>query len=359
MVAKTPTKQRRMAAALNPALVREALNKVDRCMARLQELQYTVVGGSKVVAGATLSPRSTRSYLKTSLRCKQESLRMRNNGTARKSPVGKFQGSINGDWKRMSLPAMLLGETMVEILQASQTAKEAIAGAATAKIARADPKTPVTIRRANKLTPHENSEMQARRTKEKQRRLRIVRRFQGPVSHQIQVEFAGVREERGDGEGRAHRRRPTLNGGPKGVAEKPAMGEEDGTVPERPLPGLIFADVVPQAAAEVLQDEVSDHRADKAADDAAQVRRQVASDVAQVAVRVDESGGGAGSEIFAGEGGGPQCPTAVLFAVQVRKPGRVAAEDADISSEDEATDGFRDAREDTFHEKDLSSSIVH
>lgn len=44
-------------------------------MARLQELQYTVTGGTKVVSGVTLSPRSTRGYLRTSLRCKQESLR--------------------------------------------------------------------------------------------------------------------------------------------------------------------------------------------------------------------------------------------------------------------------------------------
>lgn len=44
-------------------------------MARLQELQYTVSGGTKVISGVSLSPRSTRGYIKTSLRCKQESLR--------------------------------------------------------------------------------------------------------------------------------------------------------------------------------------------------------------------------------------------------------------------------------------------
>lgn len=44
-------------------------------MARLQELQYTVTGGNKVVAGVKLSPRGTKAYLKTSLRCKQESMR--------------------------------------------------------------------------------------------------------------------------------------------------------------------------------------------------------------------------------------------------------------------------------------------
>ena len=44
-------------------------------MARLQELQYTVSGGSKVISGVSLSPRSTRGYLRTSLRCKQETVR--------------------------------------------------------------------------------------------------------------------------------------------------------------------------------------------------------------------------------------------------------------------------------------------
>ncbi|KAI9071743.1 hypothetical protein K1719_032255 [Acacia pycnantha] len=37
-------------------------------MARLQELQCTVAGGTKVVSGVNLSPRSTRGYLRTSLR---------------------------------------------------------------------------------------------------------------------------------------------------------------------------------------------------------------------------------------------------------------------------------------------------
>ncbi|XLR00094.1 hypothetical protein HN51_054831 [Arachis hypogaea] len=89
MVARTPLTQKKMLAPLNPILIRETLIKVDRCMARLQELQYTVTGGSKVVSGVSLSPRSTRGYLRTSLRCKQESLRLKNGGT-RKSPVGKF-----------------------------------------------------------------------------------------------------------------------------------------------------------------------------------------------------------------------------------------------------------------------------
>lgn len=70
--------------------------KVDRCVARLQELQYTVMGGAKVVAGVTLSPRSTRGYLRTSVRCKQESLRMWSNPASRRSPAGKFPGGTNG-----------------------------------------------------------------------------------------------------------------------------------------------------------------------------------------------------------------------------------------------------------------------
>lgn len=45
------------------------------CMSRLQELQFTVTGGNKVISGVSLSPRSTRGYLRTSLRCKQESVR--------------------------------------------------------------------------------------------------------------------------------------------------------------------------------------------------------------------------------------------------------------------------------------------
>jgi hypothetical protein len=49
--------------------------QVDRCMARLQELQYTVAGDAKVVSGVSLSPRSTRGYLRTSLQCKQETVR--------------------------------------------------------------------------------------------------------------------------------------------------------------------------------------------------------------------------------------------------------------------------------------------
>ncbi|KAG4133862.1 hypothetical protein ERO13_D08G115550v2 [Gossypium hirsutum] len=59
-------------------------------MVRLQELQLTVAGGSKIISGVSLSPISTKGYMRTSLRCKQESLRMKNS-TPRKSPLGSFQ----------------------------------------------------------------------------------------------------------------------------------------------------------------------------------------------------------------------------------------------------------------------------
>ncbi|KAJ0978826.1 hypothetical protein J5N97_014300 [Dioscorea zingiberensis] len=174
MVARTPIKEKRMAAALNPNLIRETVKKVDQCMARLQELQYTVNGRTKVVAGVKLSPRSTKGYLRTSLRCKQESIRMKN-VAAPKSPAGKFQESTNGEWRRMSLPAMLLGETVVEILQASQFAKQVVVAAATTKAPKTkitnDPKTPGSAARRNKSRARvhcESTELRAKRTREKQ-----------------------------------------------------------------------------------------------------------------------------------------------------------------------------------------------
>ncbi|XP_050875526.1 probable microtubule-binding protein TANGLED [Lathyrus oleraceus] len=150
MVARTPPKLRKTLAALNPVLSRETLNKVDQCMARLQELQYTVTGGNKVVSGANLSPRSTRGYLRTSLRCKQESLRIKNSST-RKSPVGKFPSTPNtGEWRRMSLPAMLVGETIGEILHASQFSKELVSAVNCQTPSKEDPKTPIPQRPSKK-----------------------------------------------------------------------------------------------------------------------------------------------------------------------------------------------------------------
>ncbi|TKW39035.1 hypothetical protein SEVIR_1G153200v4 [Setaria viridis] len=163
------------AAALNPALVRETLKKVDRCMARLQELQYTVAGGAKVVSGVSLSPRSTRGYLRTSLRCKQETVRMRGGASAQKrSPNGKFGGAAVGgggggesaQWRRMSLPAMLLGETVLEIVQASQFARDIVAVAGATN--REPPRTPKPAPRTRKPAAAEQTPLRARRAREKQ-----------------------------------------------------------------------------------------------------------------------------------------------------------------------------------------------
>lgn len=175
MVARTPPKQRKVLAPLNPMLLRETVKKVDKCMARLQELQYTVTGGTKMISGVSLSPRSTRGYLRTSLRCKQESLRIKN-ATPRKSPKGKFPAPAGGEWRGMSLPAMLVGETVGEILQATQFAREIVAAVATKtkKITIEDPKTPVTEKRNHRPNP-ENTELRVRRKKEKQNKLQSIR----------------------------------------------------------------------------------------------------------------------------------------------------------------------------------------
>uniref|UniRef100_A0A0E0JZJ5 Microtubule-binding protein TANGLED1 n=1 Tax=Oryza punctata TaxID=4537 RepID=A0A0E0JZJ5_ORYPU len=144
------------AAALNPALVKETLKKVDRCMARLQELQYTVAGGAKVVSGVSLSPRSTRG--------------MRATPAHKRSPNGKFGGGDGGatQWRRMSLPAMLLGETVLEIVQASKFASDIVAVVdAAANKNREAPKTPKPVTRTRKVNA-EATPLRARRAREKQ-----------------------------------------------------------------------------------------------------------------------------------------------------------------------------------------------
>ncbi|KAK6143912.1 hypothetical protein DH2020_024260 [Rehmannia glutinosa] len=185
MVARSPPKvQRKMLMApppLSPTLLRETVKKVDKCMARLQELQYTVRGGTKVISGVSLSPRSSTTYFRTSLRCKQESLRMKN-ANPRKSPPGKLP-VITDEWRRMSLPAMLLGETIGEILQATQFAQNIVEAVSSntkkpAATTNVDPKTPLTERRQPKKSPNaENSGLllQARRKREKQVVLRTIR----------------------------------------------------------------------------------------------------------------------------------------------------------------------------------------
>ncbi|KAM0016358.1 putative microtubule-binding protein TANGLED1 [Helianthus debilis subsp. tardiflorus] len=151
MVARTPPKLRKkMLAPLDPNQLRETLNKVEKCLNRLQELEY-VTGGTKVKSGANVSPRGNRGYLRTI-----------RNGNGQKTSPGKLPTQI-GEWKRMSLPAMILGETMGEILQASRFAKEIVATATTT-----DPKTPVTdSRRKSRINP-ETTELRARRKREKQ-----------------------------------------------------------------------------------------------------------------------------------------------------------------------------------------------
>ncbi|KAJ4886145.1 putative microtubule-binding protein TANGLED [Raphanus sativus] len=178
MVARTPQKQRRVIATLelplNSDLLKETINKVDKCMERLQELQYTIAGGTKVISGVNLIPRSTRTYLKTSLRCKQETLRIKN-ATNKKSPIGKFPASSPGDWRKMSLPAMLLGETVNEILQASQVTRDIVDALAPKKSRKfrgstmpeedGCPKTPETQQQNSEAF---SSNIKARRNKEKQ-----------------------------------------------------------------------------------------------------------------------------------------------------------------------------------------------
>jgi microtubule-binding protein TANGLED1 len=76
----------------------------------------------------------------------------------------------------MSLPAMLVGETVGEILQASQFAREIVAAVAckTKKSTLEDPKTPVTQQR--KQRPHpEDTELKSRRKKEKPTKLQSIR----------------------------------------------------------------------------------------------------------------------------------------------------------------------------------------
>ncbi|KAL7584410.1 hypothetical protein Lser_V15G46311 [Lactuca serriola] len=174
MVARSPPKPRKkIVAPLDPIQLRDTLDKVEKCMDRLQELQY-ITGGTKVISGVNLSPRSSRGYLRTSLRCKQESLRIRNANGQISSP-GRLPTQI-GEWKRMSLPAMILGETVGEILQASQFAREIVTAVETKakKITTGtggDPKTPVTHSRRNSRLNPETTELRSRRKREK----RIIR----------------------------------------------------------------------------------------------------------------------------------------------------------------------------------------
>ncbi|XP_068663509.1 microtubule-binding protein TANGLED1-like isoform X2 [Aristolochia californica] len=167
MVARSPTSEKKMAAALNPLLLRETVKKVDKCMARLQELQFTVSGGTKTIPGVNLSPRSTRGFLKTSLRCKQESYRLRK-AADQISPSRKWPENTIAEWRRMSLPAMLVDETVAEILQTSRFAKEIVdAVSKVNKSTSADPETPISDRRTSPLSKSTQSNLRAKRKTEK------------------------------------------------------------------------------------------------------------------------------------------------------------------------------------------------
>ncbi|KAJ6670208.1 MICROTUBULE-BINDING PROTEIN TANGLED-RELATED [Salix viminalis] len=85
-----------------------------------------------------------------------------------------------GEWRQMSLPAMLVGETVGEILQASRFAREIVAAVAckTKKTTIEDPKTPVTQRRKQK--PHsEDTGLKSRRKS----KLNYSQLDQNPVLH--------------------------------------------------------------------------------------------------------------------------------------------------------------------------------
>lgn len=78
----------------------------------------------------------------------------------------------------MSLPAMLIGETVVEILQATEFAKKVVAAATVAaatKVAGGDPKTPHTKKRSSCNPPAESTPLRSRRMREKQSLRRAAR----------------------------------------------------------------------------------------------------------------------------------------------------------------------------------------
>lgn len=78
----------------------------------------------------------------------------------------------------MSLPAMLIGETVVEILQAAEFAKQVVAAvtvAAATKAAGGVPKTPHTKKRSSCNPPAESTPLRSRRMREKQSLRRAAR----------------------------------------------------------------------------------------------------------------------------------------------------------------------------------------
>lgn len=72
-----------------------------------------------------------------------------------------------GEWRRMSLPPMLVGETLGEILHASQFAREIVSAVGNKTPSKEDPKTPLSQRPSKKINL-ENTQLKSRRKKEKQ-----------------------------------------------------------------------------------------------------------------------------------------------------------------------------------------------
>ncbi|WVY93950.1 hypothetical protein V8G54_033038 [Vigna mungo] len=171
MIARTSPKQNRMV-ILNPVLIRETLNKVDQCMVRLQELQHTVAGGTTAVSGVSIVPPTT------TFRCKQESVRNKYDA-ARRSPASE-------EWRQMSLSAMLVDETVGEILQASRFARE-IVSAVSMKSGSKAPQTPLSKLSNQKVNP-ENKQLHDRRKKEKQI-IKVVSDSPQPLRARSRINF--------------------------------------------------------------------------------------------------------------------------------------------------------------------------
>jgi microtubule-binding protein TANGLED1 len=100
---------------------------------------------------------------------------MRGSASAQKrSPNGKFGGACGGEdaqWRRMSLPAMLLGETVLEVVKASQFARDIVAVSDSAGVTSCEPRTPKPAPRARgPAAPGTavGTPLRARRAREKQ-----------------------------------------------------------------------------------------------------------------------------------------------------------------------------------------------
>ncbi|EPS72265.1 hypothetical protein M569_02498 [Genlisea aurea] len=164
MVARSPPNRQRKPSAppISPGFLRETVKKVDKCVARLEELQSTV-------KGFNLSPiPQNRNVSNLALRCRPEPDENHEFFTA----ISSCKECCSDDWQKMSLPAMLLGETMGEILRANQVAKKAvetISSNSSKPPTNDDPKTPLL----KKFDPTpQPSSSHLKRTREKQQKRR-------------------------------------------------------------------------------------------------------------------------------------------------------------------------------------------